>query len=439
MKKLLLLLALAFSITANAQDDKTVTLVVNGQGKTTEEATGYALRSAIEQAFGAFISSKTEVLNDKLISDEIVSISNGNIQRFELLSTQTLPNGLIANTLKATVSISKLTTFCESKGLSVEFKGGLFAANIQLKELYEKNELISWQQTKKVIYDYIDNALDYTIEAANPSLYKDSIWKVPLTIKSKFNPNFKTSLDVLYDFMKASTMNTNEAKDYTDLEKKVFPLIIGITEDKYGKFYFRNELVRDEISRLPKYIFKRALNQIKITNGVDQFTLDSYLKRGITNSIKLPINIIDNFETHKSFLDGKGIYGLWAPRNPIFLTLEIINDNSYYDRNEIYITGRGNGNYYGSEKLSNFDQKDFPKQVLWTPHFSENFDYTNFEFLKKLDYNNVDKVALQARSFSATISYISILKNGELFKLTLDDLRSLNELKKISNYEVQKN
>jgi hypothetical protein len=44
------------------------------------------LRSAIEQAFGAFISSKTEILNDNLVKDEIVSVSNGNIQKFEVLS-----------------------------------------------------------------------------------------------------------------------------------------------------------------------------------------------------------------------------------------------------------------------------------------------------------------------------------------------------------------
>jgi hypothetical protein len=63
-----------------AQDeDKTVTLVVSGQGKTQDEAKQNALRSAIEQAFGAFISSKTEILNDNLVKDEIVSLTNGNI------------------------------------------------------------------------------------------------------------------------------------------------------------------------------------------------------------------------------------------------------------------------------------------------------------------------------------------------------------------------
>jgi hypothetical protein len=82
MKQLLFLLTLAFTFTANAQDDKTLTLVVSGQGKTQDEAKQVALRSTIEQAFGTFISSKTKILNDNLgiqkINEdaEIIAINN---------------------------------------------------------------------------------------------------------------------------------------------------------------------------------------------------------------------------------------------------------------------------------------------------------------------------------------------------------------------------
>jgi hypothetical protein len=76
MKNLVILLTCVFALNAFAQDNKTVTLIVSGQGKTQEEAKLNALRGAIEQAFGAFISSKTEILNDRLIKDEIISLSN---------------------------------------------------------------------------------------------------------------------------------------------------------------------------------------------------------------------------------------------------------------------------------------------------------------------------------------------------------------------------
>ena len=69
MRVLIFILTLAFTLSANAQEtNKTVTLVVNGQGKTLEEAKQQALKSAIEQAFGTFISSKTEILNSKAVS-----------------------------------------------------------------------------------------------------------------------------------------------------------------------------------------------------------------------------------------------------------------------------------------------------------------------------------------------------------------------------------
>jgi predicted RNase H-like HicB family nuclease len=138
MKQLFLILALAFSLNAYSQDIKNVTLVVSGQGKTQEEAKQNALRSAIEQAFGTFISSKTEILNDDIVKDEIVSVANGSIQNFEIISETQIPNDGYSSSLKATVSVTKLTSYVESKGIAIEFKGGIFAANMRQKTLMEE-------------------------------------------------------------------------------------------------------------------------------------------------------------------------------------------------------------------------------------------------------------------------------------------------------------
>lgn len=56
MKNILFLLVILSNFMLTAQDDKTVTLTVSGSGKTIETARLNALRSAIEQAFGTFIS-----------------------------------------------------------------------------------------------------------------------------------------------------------------------------------------------------------------------------------------------------------------------------------------------------------------------------------------------------------------------------------------------
>ena len=59
--------ALLFSILLQAQPNE-VSLVVTGEGATKEEATNNALRSAIEQAFGVFVSANTEILNDEIVN-----------------------------------------------------------------------------------------------------------------------------------------------------------------------------------------------------------------------------------------------------------------------------------------------------------------------------------------------------------------------------------
>jgi len=88
LKFLTLFVLLNFSLVFS-QNDKTVTLTVSAQGQTISEAKQNALRDAIEQAFGTFISSNTEILNDELVTPSKpylrdiakglgVSILNGN-------------------------------------------------------------------------------------------------------------------------------------------------------------------------------------------------------------------------------------------------------------------------------------------------------------------------------------------------------------------------
>jgi hypothetical protein len=68
MKKYILIIwILFFSINIYSQEDKTVELTTTGIGKSKDIAIQNALRSAIEQAFGVFISSKTELLTPRKI------------------------------------------------------------------------------------------------------------------------------------------------------------------------------------------------------------------------------------------------------------------------------------------------------------------------------------------------------------------------------------
>jgi hypothetical protein len=181
------------SLAINAQDsDKTVTLTVSGTGKTIEEAKTNALRSAIEQAFGAFISSKTEILNDNLVKDEIVSETNGNIQKYDIVSQVELSKNSYAVTLITTVSISKLTSFAESKGVVIEFKGGMFGANIKLQKLNERNELNACSNIFGTIHELMQNSFDYTIKTNEPILFKEDVYSIEFNVEATPNEIYKS-------------------------------------------------------------------------------------------------------------------------------------------------------------------------------------------------------------------------------------------------------
>ncbi|MEO6190153.1 MAG: hypothetical protein ABIO44_07095, partial [Saprospiraceae bacterium] len=193
MTKLFLIFSFALSINALSQAiDKTVTLTVSGLGKTQDEAKQAALRNAIEQAFGTFISSKTEILNDDLIKDEIVSVSNGSIQKFNVISEVQMPDGSFATILIATVSVNKLTSFIESKEMNIEFKGALFAFNLNQQILNEKNEIKAMNDLSYVIKKIADNAFDYKLTVTEPiSINGDNTqWKIPMQISISSNKNF---------------------------------------------------------------------------------------------------------------------------------------------------------------------------------------------------------------------------------------------------------
>ena len=267
-------------LSTSAQDaDKTVTLTVTGQGKTIDEAKTNALRSAIEQAFGAFISSNTIILNDKLVRDEIVSVTNGNIQKFEILSENVLPNGIQSVLLNATVSISKLTSFSQAKGIKIEFEGGLFAVNIKQKILNEDAEVRSIWNTLFTLNPILRKAFDYKISNKEPTSENgNSTFNLELRVETYTNNNIDLIFSYLKNVLSKISLNSEQENEYIKLKKPIYPVKI---DDKYYifrkvesqlaiKYFFddipsiqRGFVIEDGISQTvgSKYYFNFAVNK----------------------------------------------------------------------------------------------------------------------------------------------------------------------------------
>ena len=235
----------------SSQEDKTVILTVSAQGATLSEAKQNALRDAIEQAFGAFISSNTEIFNDELVKDEIVSVSNGNIQDYEVISEVKLHNGNYAITLKATVSVNKLSAFVESKGVEVEFKGNLLAVNVKQQILNEKNEIKTIENIDNISRKILDKSYDYEIIRGEPkqdlpSAGSTNGWIIPLQIDVKFNENIEQFRDYFYNSVSALSMSESEIQKYKDLGKKSFTIGLGKGDEITGVWNNYQSLTREQ-------------------------------------------------------------------------------------------------------------------------------------------------------------------------------------------------
>ena len=316
---------------AKSQDEAVLT--VFGFGKTKDEATKIALRSAIEQAFGAFVSSNTQLLNDSLISDEIATVSSGNIKHYEYISEQKYENGYSVS-LKATVSINKLIHYAESKGSEIEFGGDAFAMNIAMYELNKENEVYAINHLYKEISNQIPFLYDYEITTLTPKKNNESKWEIPITVTIRTNENTLKAFDLILNTFNSISISREEWKKNREMGIGRGGIVTLSVEGGSGKtvrtwggytnttttysykggkkfgnesFYFRNE---DEI-------FERFINVLNIESDYQSIAfkiLDNFKEYGINiTTVNEFINVRSNVHELNKYCDSS----------------MKINDNSY--------------------------------------------------------------------------------------------------------------
>ena len=190
-----------------------VQLVATGDGDSKEKAIQVALRSAIEQAFGTFVSSNTQILNDELVKDEITSVSSGNIRDYKILSEYE-NNGKCFVSLQAIVSINKLAEFAKSKGNEAELAGNVFLQNKRMKALQISNAQKAVENVKTQMKAMLPFCFDYAIEVSEPQTVRfvdketgitqeyAYIYEVPIKIIISANDNINSFNDTYLSTLK---------------------------------------------------------------------------------------------------------------------------------------------------------------------------------------------------------------------------------------------
>lgn len=254
MKVKILLIAFLSIIYLQASAQKSndeVTLVFSATASTEDEAIKTALRSAIEQTYGTFVSANTTLLNDELVKDEIVTISSGNIKEYNKIESYENTNGQISVVLKATVCISKLVTYAKSKGASTEFAGASFAMNMKMLELNKQAEEKALINLLLFIKESLPSAFDRNIQIIDPSIPKRFEFYGPGSGQAFFpDPNEYDNND---SYMILNKEDTNWAHNVAEKCYEMSILISYVNNKNtepfisYVKNYLRNiSLTQDE-------------------------------------------------------------------------------------------------------------------------------------------------------------------------------------------------
>ena len=439
MKQLILIVVLALSINTYAQEVKTVTLTVSGQGKTQDEAKQNALRNAIEQAFGVFISSNTEILNDELVKDEIVSVSNGNIQKFEVISEVQIPDGGFATTLNATVSVNKLTSFVESKGYEVEFKGSLFASNIGLQNLMEKNEVEAIKNMVPVLKSFSEKSFEYVLQTSEPKMNPTdkSEWLIGVSVGVKVNKNFMQIPKILQETVSNLSLEEHDLENYTSLNKSVYPITIA-TKSIQKTYHLRSE---ESIATILDFVYSmnNDIVNFQMSNGLDNFTLHDIKELSLYD---YPFRLVL-----------KGLSGGPCGINPASLFHNFFGSRHDNDKpifNYKTLVGRPSQYYieYGQQKEKNcFYFSQLMKDELIE---EQNFRIAGtmmgqpITLDKFYQFKDLHKLMLPKKLPKGTwevnlglmISFQNIEVDTYYLNFEFIDKRSMDEIKKISKYEI---
>lgn len=415
---------LLFYSFAYAQEN--VTLTVDGIGKNQEEAKLAAFRNAIEQAFGTFISSKTEILNDNLIKDEIVSISNGNIKEFKILSQIQLPSGEYSMLMKATVSVSKLTSFIENKGYAVEYKGTLFANNIKLQKLNETAENKAINNLLEVVNKLKDNSFRYEIDMLGEPVSQDggsNQWKIPISIKTYTTKNYSSIISYLVATLEGLSLTQDEIKNFNSLNKAYYTL--NIYSDNIHTCNSYNYSI---YSRPSGYYSFQQGELIKKTKS-----LDSYLK-----AVNWP-----NFTNHSCNISCNKFVDINKLKPK---TINLRNSESMSKIKSFFTSVNSlKKSYLLTRRMTNGGNEspnlDFDYN---SPRFSQQTDLMPFEKINsRLEGNNNTRHMewhIGHHSFSVPKNSVVLLnyqENIEISNVVVYDVISLEKLEIFNGYEIK--
>lgn len=194
------------SLTSFADDVKTVGI---GSGIDKDSATLSALRNALENVYGVYLTSSTTIKDDKIISDDITAVSFGKVLNYKVISSVQESDKNYVVTVEANVSLDKLASFIgENTGTSVKFDGAGWGLQQKLARLNKENEENAARNIVESIKKLdVDLTPSLTIKKIENDKYRsnwsgcgeqrDMCLKLTVKFDKKANPNKKALIELV--------------------------------------------------------------------------------------------------------------------------------------------------------------------------------------------------------------------------------------------------
>lgn len=175
-----------FSLFAAVCDAADQTMICTGEGRSRDEAVKDALIQAVSEAYGAFISSNTSILDDELVKDEVIRLNRGNVKKYEVISDIILPDKGHRATVSVVVSPEKLLKYARSKGSETELAGDAIAMNIRIYKQRQKNAVKVMEQLFESLSLLAPDMYDYRLTVEQPILDNGKIY-LPVAVDCRIN------------------------------------------------------------------------------------------------------------------------------------------------------------------------------------------------------------------------------------------------------------
>jgi hypothetical protein len=177
---------------------------VAGRGSNATEARDNGFRLAVEQALGTLISSETEAQNGRIVRDEIISYAAGYVDRFTIVSTNTVGNQTEV-VMKVWVGRSALADRLLNRSeKSGEVDGA--RASVQLQTLNQERATGD-RLLEQVLADFPKRAFDIDMKSTDV-LRQNRSSVIEINFKLSWNKDYLRSL---WTALEATSQRNNNA------------------------------------------------------------------------------------------------------------------------------------------------------------------------------------------------------------------------------------